>query len=77
MAEATHTQTEGDPQTEGDAGTQERTDEPGLFGMLLRDLAVVFAALDGTQAEHRRLQLRSVRCMVVTVLFYAGLHKLL
>jgi len=39
-------------------------------------LAVVFSALDERNDEHRRLQLRSVRFMVVVVLFYSGLQKL-
>jgi hypothetical protein len=40
-------------------------------------LAVVFSALDGRSQEHRRLQLYSVRFMVVIVLFYSGLQKLI
>lgn len=39
-------------------------------------LAVVFSALDGRCDEHRKLQMRAVRFMVVVVLFYSGLQKL-
>jgi hypothetical protein len=39
-------------------------------------LAIVFSALDERSGEHRRLQLRAVRFMVIVVLFYSGLQKL-